>query len=378
MIHDTNHRLVECFQRGLHLSQIEKNYDYAHAMFSECLTHDAGKLSFAEALIANLKAKFGNDKKAARHFLRLPGEHELKKAVAAKKWTDVLRLGLDLLKSDPWHVTTLHSMAQACQELHFNEVELVYLKQALESAPKDIEVNRHCARSLARMGQFDQAIACWHRIEEITGGNAEAAKMISQLAEDKIHFASNTKDIEARKRQSSNVPANTEEQQEENHTAAGDHDAAPEALSFGPQQRLERAIATDPADVSNYLKLAELLCESGYHEKALDLLARAERNCAQTALVHEAQDRILRLRQQAVAEAAEIERKKRLKAEGKGFRVPWLELVLCAAGALLVFQIFPSWWQIVWSRVVDHARISLFLLNIAMLALLILWRQWKR
>jgi hypothetical protein len=70
--------------------------------------------------------------------------------------------------------------------LHHNEVELVYLKQALEANPKDADVNRHCARSLARMGQFDQAIACWHRVEKIVPGDREVARMISELSEQKV------------------------------------------------------------------------------------------------------------------------------------------------------------------------------------------------
>ncbi len=36
------------------------------------------------------------------------------------------------------------------------------------------------AESLARMGQFDQAIACWHRIEELDKGNDEARRKISR------------------------------------------------------------------------------------------------------------------------------------------------------------------------------------------------------
>jgi hypothetical protein len=81
-------------------------------------------------------------------------------------------------------------MAKACEALHYNEVELVYLKPALDAAPKDANVNRHCARSLARMGQFDQAIACWHRVDEITGKDREAAAMISQLAEERMRKGS--------------------------------------------------------------------------------------------------------------------------------------------------------------------------------------------
>lgn len=373
-----DNRLAECFQRGTHLAQVEKNFDYAHAMFSECLTHDPGNLSYAEAFLGNLRARFNNDKNSARHFLRLPGESDFKKAVAVEQWPDVLRLGLDVLKGDPWHVPTLRGMARACQALHFNDVELVYLKQALERAPKDVEVNRHCAQSLARMGQFDQAIACWHRIEEITGGNAEAATMISQLAEDKIRFA-NTRGKKSGEHtaHASQLTAQSDGETDVS-TAVRAPDVASAALTLSPQQRLERAIEADPADVQSYLKLAELLCEAGYHEKALGLLTRAERNCAQVSLVQDARNKVAALHRQALEEAAEIERQKKLRAEAKPLRMPWLELVLGIAGVFLMFQLFPSWGQVVWTTLVNHARLAIFMLNVVILALLILWRQWKR
>jgi tetratricopeptide (TPR) repeat protein len=181
-------RLAECFQRGRHLATVEKDYEYAHAMFAECVAQDPANLEYVEALLANSKAMFRGDKKNARHLMRLSGERELKKTVVDKDWPNVLRLGIDVLKGDPWHVATLRKMAEACEALHYNEVELAYLKQALDAAPKNADVNRHCARSLARMGQFDQAIACWHRVEEITRGDREATEMISKLAEEKMQW----------------------------------------------------------------------------------------------------------------------------------------------------------------------------------------------
>lgn len=286
---------------------------------------------------------------------------------------------METLEKDPWHVPTLHVLANACAEKHFNDVELVYLKQALEAAPKNIDVNRHCARSLARMGQFDQAIACWHRIEEITGGNAEAARMITHLAEDKIHFASAPRaGATPHRRQSDEEVVMQAATEAEEAGAAKEPKAAEQAVVFSPQQRLERAIEAEPADVTNYLKLAELLCEAGYHEKAFHLLTRAARNCAQTGLIQDAQAKVIQLQQAAANEAAEIERQKRLRVEGKPFRVPWLELVLGFAGVLLVFQFFPAWWQALWGAIAAHARVALFALNIMVLTGLVLWRQWKR
>ena len=66
-------------------------------------------------------------------------------------------------------------MAEACEALEYREAELRYLKMALEANPKDPEVNRHCAKSLQRTGLFDQAIVCWHRVEEALKDDVERA-----------------------------------------------------------------------------------------------------------------------------------------------------------------------------------------------------------
>ncbi len=231
LTHDKKRRLAECFERGKHLAGVERNFDYAHAMFAECLVQEPGNPYYAETLISNLRSKFANNRKAARHLLRLPGEREFHKALKSENWSDVLRLGPDLLKTDPWHVLVLRGMANACQSLHYNEVELVYLKQALEAAPKDVDVNRHCARSLARMGQFDQAIACWHRVEEIHHGDREAAAMISRLASERMRYPGGKPPVAVKKVEQLKADSDTHEEKEPPAVMA------PPELRLTPRQR---------------------------------------------------------------------------------------------------------------------------------------------
>ena len=77
------------------------------------------------------------------------------------------------------------AMAEAADALKYDEAQLTYLKQALDVDPKDPDVNRKCGRTLARMGQFDQAIACWHRVEQAKPGDEEAARALADLAIEK-------------------------------------------------------------------------------------------------------------------------------------------------------------------------------------------------
>ncbi|MCE9525194.1 MAG: hypothetical protein K8R36_03975 [Planctomycetales bacterium] len=65
------------------------------------------------------------------------------------------------------------------------DAELRYLQMAFEAGPSDVEINRHCGRSLARMKKFDEAITTWQRVAELAPGDAEAARMVASLSIEK-------------------------------------------------------------------------------------------------------------------------------------------------------------------------------------------------
>src|SRR4051794_2754454 len=106
----SKHRLSECYKRGLHLATCEKNYDYAHAMFAECVLNDPGNAQFVESMVQNLRVRTPHIRK---WHLPRTGNHILKRALQHKEWADVIRKGVDLLKADPWCVATLRAMAES-------------------------------------------------------------------------------------------------------------------------------------------------------------------------------------------------------------------------------------------------------------------------
>jgi len=147
------------------------------------------------------------------------------------------------------------------------------LKNALDGAPRDADVNRHCGRSLARMGQFDQAIACWHRVEEIQKGDDEAKKMISQLtmerSRDQAGFSEpGTFDSLSAVR----------EAREQAEAVKSEETARVEArrseVQLTPRQKLERAIEEDPTQTDNYFQLVSLLCKENRFKDAEMVLRR--------------------------------------------------------------------------------------------------------
>lgn len=324
-------RLEACYQRGLKLSSCDGNHDYAHEMLLECVLNAPANVAYAEAMLKNLREKLAGQRKPgkARFFSRLP--RVLTKAARCNEWNSVFRQGVVLLKENPWNIAVLRTIAHACEELHYNEAELVYLKQALDSNPKDIKVNRHCACSLGRMGQFDQAIACWHRIETLRGKDAESARMISQLAEEKLKHRSGISPTPA-----APVPVNT----------VGVNQLQATALAVGPtltpRQLLECAVGGNPQDEYSHLRLADELIASAAYEEAERRLRQALIACdnSQPLLEKLGQVRAL-LAQQRQAQATATLHASQQHAENES-RMPWLELLLGAAMFALVLQFFPA------------------------------------
>ncbi len=294
------------------MRQEKPDHDYAHTMYSECVLKDPGNLEFVEAMLENLQRKYKNNKKGAS-FKGFGGRSAFKKAVAAEDWDDVLQLGLEILRTNPWDVPTLRALADASRNNHHNEVELRYLKNALDVNRKDIEVNRHCAESLERMGQFDQAIACWHRIEELDKNNEEARRKVSELTLAKARGLPGV-DTSASGRAAASKPASpappraaspsappAESRPSTTSTAASGADAAKGSATnssatssgasggskspspslggdekSGPSmEELQAVLAKDPTDLDAYQRLAELLTQQNRFRDAFQTLKRA-------------------------------------------------------------------------------------------------------
>ncbi len=330
-------RFAACYEHGMQLMKRDKNYDYAHAMFAECVTHEPSNLKYVEALLENLRSQTPQAKK--KSLLGMRNESKaVNQSIAAKKWPEAIRLGIEQLKNDPWEVGTLRALAEVSRNLHCNEVELVYLKQALDANPKDIEVNRHCALSLARMGQFDQAIACWHRVEKLRPGNKEAAIMIAQLSEEKLKYPGGRPV----------ATAQTPKVQNDIVSVAEETVAEVQALELSPRQKLEKAISHDPHDISNYLGLADLLAESERFQEAEAVLLRGIAVCGEHGALKDRLRDVQLLRSKVESEAAEA-RRREIERRNRPFKIPWLEGVLALAGCALLLQLFPPVAAATWS-----------------------------
>jgi tetratricopeptide (TPR) repeat protein len=190
------------------------------------------------------------------------------------------------MKANPWDSNTLRGLAEACAELGHAETELRYLRFALERNPNDVDVNRHCAKSLTRQGYYDQAIACWHRVDEATRGDAEAQKMMSELQIEKTHAGLG-------KSRSSDQP--------EAPSESSDEEAKPRReIQLTPRQQMEQAVANNPTDVDAYLQLTQFHLDEDHLGEAVLLLQKGlSATGSNIRIQHRMEDvEILRKRQQ--------------------------------------------------------------------------------
>jgi len=253
-------RLQQCFEQANSLMR-QENYDYANELFTQCVVGDPTNVPYAQSYLANLKLKYNNNKKGSNLFAiqGIGPKGLVKKASIQKDWAGVIKHGLDVLKLNPWHVSTLTAMAHACEGLGCLQTQLVYLKMALEPNPKDPDINRLCAMALDEAEQYDQAITCWHRVETARPKDEEAGRAIASLTVKKTIKKGGWE--------------KGEDVSKQKFSKGGS--GAADAGDLTPEQRLERDLRRNPKDLPKYVELSEIYIRDEAFAKAEEVLERA-------------------------------------------------------------------------------------------------------
>ncbi len=174
-------RLQQCFEAGNKQMQMggKDGHEYATQMFAQCVCGDPANILYMNSFIVNLRQQFGRPKKkGAFGFVKAAKKNV---PTGKKDFETTISEGVEKLKKDPWDAQTFVAMGMACLEEGLEEAGLAYLKHAVTSAPDDAEVNRVAAVELGSRQRFDDALACWSRVDKIKPGDPEASRMISDL-----------------------------------------------------------------------------------------------------------------------------------------------------------------------------------------------------
>ena len=255
---DKRRRLQKCFEHGTKLAS-SGNHDYATEMYTQCVVGDPGNQIYLQSFLGNLQRKYNNNKKGKSFAGMSISSHRsaAKKSLSKQDWNGVFKAGVEALKVNPWDVPTLETLGDASQECGFDECQLVYMKTALDADPKNPDVNRMAAKALARQGRFDDAIACWVRVQQAKPGDEEAGRAVADLTVEKTIAVGGYEKVSESKKDSG-TPS-------EEEADTGD-------IKLTREQELHKAIKRNPADAAACVELAEILARKDEHAQAVKLL----------------------------------------------------------------------------------------------------------
>ena len=145
-------RLTKCFATGS--DNLRKgNYDYAVELFGSCVAGDPASVIYLQGFLEALSKNFGGKKRRGFASLLSAGSRgSLKRLVAGGKTREAIKVGLDVLKKDPYDIACILSMADACGNAHCLDTQGLFLRRALDVAPKDIAVNKNAPDTLLGKG----------------------------------------------------------------------------------------------------------------------------------------------------------------------------------------------------------------------------------
>ena len=277
--HAVRQRLQAVFEHGQRCAE-KADYEYAHDLLTQCLTEDPANLIYLQHFLGNLAQKYGNNKKGARFAgLKIKGSRRtLSKAAGKGQWREAFAAACEALKSNPWDTSTLLDVADAYQQIGSDECQLYVLRWALDAAPKDTTVNRRAAETLARLGQFDQAISCWRRVEQAKPGDEQAAKAISQLSVEKTiqQGGYNQEGLHGAVTDVSAMEAAVRERAAPGRADVGTVSGPKKWKGDdGHERALLDAIAAEPTEIANYVELADLFAAQSRLREAEEILTRA-------------------------------------------------------------------------------------------------------
>jgi tetratricopeptide (TPR) repeat protein len=210
--------------------------------------------------------------------------------VAEEQWYEVIRHGLKVLTVNPWDLQTLSAMATAAGRMGHRECELYYLKSALAANSKDPNINRQCAMLMTDLGQYDQAIVCWHRVEEALPDAEEPRRAIAVLLLQRSHSRGEFGHDDVK------LSTQVQDKKEE----------------LSPEQILKRKIEKEPDQLAHYQELADFYIAQDHFREAEAVLAKAYRVSNEDPEVRDKwQDTQLRYLRQTIAKTHDLEKKKK-------------------------------------------------------------------
>ncbi len=274
------------------------DFDYTTELLEQCVSGEPGNATYVNKYIENLQKKYNNNRKGSplAQFKERGARGALEEGPrpgAMGRGHPVRSEGPDGQSLGPLRAL---GMARAAAKSGDRDCELCYLKAALTGSPKDPAANRLYAIALAERGLLDEAIAFWHRVEEVRPKDEEAKRSIASLTVQKQRssgkFDDEDEDEASRRRR-----LRTQQQEE---------------LSL--EQRLQRKVENEPDSTAPLLELAQYYVNADRFAEAEGLLSKAHQLAPEDVDIREKwEDCQLRHMRQRLAKTRDPDARKKLE-----------------------------------------------------------------
>ena len=258
---------ADCFRKGTE-AMAKQNWDYAVDMLDKSTALDPENLMYRQTKRGCTRKKYNDNKTGARMAgVKLMGVRtRIKKCRMKKDWPGVDRAAEEGLIVNPWDASLHADLGDACHQMGYDDVAVESYRQCVTAEPKNIDYLRRIGDLLRERGEYIEACKFWERIQELKPNDEEARTMVSKLLteqtinRDGYDEADNTREVKAKNAY------------EEDRMARSGSGGGPDGPGQSEQADLERAIRKDPATVSNYIALADILRKEKKLEQAAAIL----------------------------------------------------------------------------------------------------------
>lgn len=252
----------------------KQNWDYAIDAFGRAIEQVPENLVYRQSYRGAICKKYGDNKSGARMSgAKLMGTRtRIKKARMQSKWEQVDQEATKGLAVNPWDPSLNAEIAEACSNLGYSDAAQFFFEKALEGDPDNKHYNRQLALLLEERGNYARAIDCWAKIFKLDPLNTEARSKMTQLQartvmEGGYDSAKSTQEVRSGQ--------HTAYDEARSGRTSGAAAGAVDGPGMSLEADLQRAIRKEPANVQNYLKLADYYKRDKNLEQAHETFQKA-------------------------------------------------------------------------------------------------------
>jgi len=279
MTSDRNKKIAaDCWRRG-NEALSKENWDYSIEMFSTAVKLDPEGLLYRQTKRGAERKKYGDNNAGSKMgMLKIAGiKTKIKNSRRKKDWASVDQYAEEGLTLNPWDPSLNADMAEACQNLGYEDAAIFGYKMAIENDKAHKSYYTELAALLEEKQEFKSARDCWEMALRLDPLDGQARTKVTALmaTETRVRGGYEGADKSSNvKRQSAYDEGRATPEQRRQAQKGG----APDGPGQSQEADLLRSIRKEPENKDPYLKLADFYRRDGklveakeHYEKAYEL-----------------------------------------------------------------------------------------------------------